>query len=516
MLLVCWKISANFWQTICAIGHTPMPLSVFDSTPTTMRKATLLFLIPLFLSSGIFAQTGNPCLRTYEILKTQTATSPEDLVPGAIVFLSQSYLDQLKTGVYSRDASGLRHYDYIRPGTREEIREGLNELASENEILGPDGNVYKATQTAAGVHFFKPKKGFHGNYEPNWKDPYLVIPPGLNPVDVRYSEGVPMQVLEFQPSFLRLRVEEAEWVFFTGYPEIASVFDSEQVRKRLAEKQLMANTLIGTEFMIEINKPVRFLSSLQESASDPEQPIRRMEVVIKEAVVEQNRVLLGYGNPITYLVLDSDTDADFLDLNCIRESILRNLLEDPEALSRSDRELSDLMLRDVPVEEWSQNQELVQALSKRFRLQRDDRFQHGWYEHALLMREEIKRETFLAARLRNDGACFVQSHFASTRGLYHTRIELESRSGVLISSRIPTMDDRSARSRAGSWVTETILFTDEADRRLLQELVDEPDRPILVRYVAGGSYFKEAELSPEYRRIIRDMYLMSELVRYRE
>lgn len=78
------------------------------------------------------------------------------------------------------------------------------------------------------------------------------------------------------------------------------------------------------------------------------------------------------------------------------------------------------------------------------------------------------------------------------------------------------MDERSARSRAGSWVTETISFTDETDRRLLQELVDEPDRPILVRYVAGGSYFKEAELSPEYRRIIRDMHLMSELVRYRQ
>lgn len=494
-----------------------MTLCVFDSTPTTMRKAILLlFFTPLLLSSGIFAQSGNTCLRTYEILKTQTATSPEDLVPGAIVFLSQAYLDQLKTGVYSREASGLRHYDYIRPGTREEIREGLNDLASENEILGPDGNVYKASQTTPGIHFFKPKKGFHGDYDPNWKDPYLVIPPGLNPVDVRYSEGVPMQVLEFQPSFLRLRVEEEEWVFFTGYPEIASVFDSEQVRKRLAEKQLMANTLIGTEFMIEINKPVRFLSSIQESSSELEQPIRRMEAVIKEAVVEQNRVLLGYGNPVTYLVLDADTDADFFDLACIRESILRNLLADPEALSHADRELSEVMLRDVPVEEWSQDQELVQSLSKRFRLQRDDRFEHGWYEHALLMREEIKRETFLTARLRNDGVCSVQSHFASTRGLYHTRIELESRSGVLISSRIPTMDERSARSRAGSWVTETISFTDETDRRLLQELVDEPDRPILVRYVAGGSYFKEAELSPEYRRIIRDMHLMSELVRYRQ
>lgn len=481
-----------------------------------MRKATLLFFIPLLLSSGIFAQSGNECLRTYEILKTPTATSPEDLVPGAVVFLSQSYLDKLKTGVYSREASGLQHYDYIRPGTREEIREGLNKLASENEILGPDGNVYKATQTAPGIHFFNPKKEFHGVYEPVWKDPYLIIPPGLNPVDVRYSEGVPMQVLEFQPSFLRLKVEEEEWVFFTGYPEISSVFDSEQVRKRLAEKQLMANTLVGTEFLIEINKPIRFLSSLQEEASDPEQPIRRMEVVIKEAVVEQNRVLLGYGNPVTYLVLDSETDADFFDLACIRESILRTLLADPLAMSQADRSLSELMLRDVPVEEWSQDQELVTALSKRFRLQRDDRYEYGWYEHALLMREEIKRETFLTARLRNDGTCYVQSHFSSTRGLYHTRIELESRSGVLISSRIPTMDDRSIRTRAGSWVTETITFTDEGDRRLLQELVDEPDRPLLVRYVAGGSYFKEVELSPEYRCIIRDMYLMSELVRYRE
>lgn len=481
-----------------------------------MRKATLLFFISLLLSPIGQAQTANACLRTYEILKAKSATSLEDLVPGAIVFLSQAYLDQLKTGVYSRQTSGLSHYDYIRPGTREEIRDGLDDLASENEILGPDGNVYKTTQTSPGIHFFKPKKDFHGEYEPVWKDPYLVIPPGLNPVDVRYSEGVPMQVLEFQPAFLRLRVEEEEWVFFTGYPEIPIVFDSEKVRKRLAEKQLMANTLVGTEFLIEINKPVRLLSSLQEQSSEPEQPIRRMEVVIKEAVVQQNRVLLGYGNPVTYLVMDSETDADFFDLECIRESILRNLLADSEALAQADRQLSEIMIRDVPVAAWSQNQEIVQALSRRFRLQRDDRFEHGWYEHALLMGEETNRETFLTATLRDDGECVVQSHFASTRGLYHTRIELESPSGVLISSRIPTMDERSIRSRAGSWVIETIAFTDEADRRLLQELVDEPDRSILVRYVAGGSYFKEAELSPKYRRIIRDMYLMSELVRYRE
>lgn len=480
-----------------------------------MRKATLLFFLPLFLSSGIFAQSPNSCYRPFEILKAQSTTSPEELVPGAIIYLSQTYLHHLSTGKYSREASGLQHYEYIRPGTREEIRSGLDEIAAENEILGPDGNIYREALTAPGTHFFKPKKGFHGDYEPIWEDPFLRIPPGLTPVDVRYSEGVPLQVLEFQPSFLRLRVEEEEWVFFTGYPEIPTVFDSEQVRKSLAQKQVQANALIGTEFLVEINKPIQFLSSLQEEEPARGQPMRRMEIIIREAIVRQDQVLLGFGDPIQYLVLDAEADADFYDLTCIRESILSHLLSNPSALAEADRRLTDIMLRDVPVEQWSQDQTLVMALSTRFRLQRDDRLEHGWYEHALLMQDDLDKETYLTARLRDDGACYLQSHYASTRGLYHTRVELESRVGTLISSRVPTMDDRSNRTKNGSWTIETIMFTSDNDRRLLQELVDEPDRSILVRYVAGGSYFEEKELTPTYRQIIRDMYLMSELVRYR-
>lgn len=479
-----------------------------------MRNSILLLISVCLFPVSIWAQS--PCQRTYEVLKTRTTTTIEDLSIGSVLFLSDEYLMNLRTGEYSAEESGLRHFEYIRPGTRSELRDGLNELASESEIMGPDGNVYRQVMTKAGTHFFRTKTGFHGDYEPKWQDPNLIIPPGLVPVDVRYSEGVPMQVIELASSFIRLRVEEEEWVFFTGYPEISDLFDSQEVRRKLAEKQRLADNLIGGEFLLEFNRQIQFTPAPQQEGTEPASPIRRMEVVITEAIAQTDRVLLGFGNPVSYMVLKEDTDMDFLDLACVRESLLREALADPEAYQATNRQLSEVVARGVPVEEWSQDEQLVMGLSKRFRLQRDDRREFGWYEHVLMMKDGRDRETFLTARLRNDGACYLQSQFASRRGLYHTRIELETDRGTRVSERIPTMDDRSSRIKSGAWTIERILFTDQMDQELLRILIQNPQVPMLVRYIAGGSFFEEVTLGPEYREIIRDVYLMSQLVRYQE
>ncbi|MDP5169712.1 MAG: hypothetical protein NWR72_05665 [Bacteroidia bacterium] len=478
-----------------------------------MRKFILQALFCL-ITPTIFGQNQQACLRTYDLLKTTTLTSPGDLTPGAVVFLSRSYLESLQSGVFLREPSGLRHFDYLRPGTREEIRDGLSSEAAANGVLGPDGNVYSEVQTPPGWHFFKPKKGFHGDYEPTWRDPALIAPAGVIPVDVRQADGMPLRVLEFQPSFLRLRAGEEEWVFFTGYPDISFVFDSEKVRNKLAEKQRMANALIGQEFLIETNQTLRYLPTLGVAAIAFPPAVRNLELKIEEALVDHKQVLLGFGEPRQYLVLDQSSDARFYDLACLRESVRRALLSDPDQLEESNRKLSELMLNNVPVDTWSRDEYLVNALKSRFRLQKNDLADHRWYEHALLMRDDLYRQTFLTACLREDGACFLQSHFASERGLYHTKIEVVDRREELRSSRIPTLDDRSSRKKIGNWTVETITFTGDIDKQLMAKLVDEPQKPIMVRYIAGGSFFQEVELLPEYREVIRDMYLLSELIRF--
>ena len=478
-------------------------------------RISFLLLFLLCFSLGV-VQSQTSCQRSFELLKTPVSTAVEDLTIGSVLFLSDSYLSKLRAGTYDAEESGLRHFAYIRPATRSELKEGLDKLASETEMLGPDGNVYRQVETRSGTHFFRTRKGFHGEYEPTWRDPNLIVPPGLVPVDARSKDGVPLQVIEVTASFLRLRVEEEEWVFFTGYPEISDLFDSQQVRKKLAEKQGLATNLIGGEYLLEFNRQVKFCAGPQAEGVEPATPIRRLEVVITDAIAQADRVLLGLGTPTTYLILEPDSDLDFLDLTCLRESLVRDALAEPQHYTEVSHKLSEVILREIPVEVWSQDEILVSELTKRFRLQRDDRKEFGWYEHVLMMQNGMGRETYLTAKLRSDGACYLQSQYASPRGLYHTRIEVQTDLGPRVSERIPTMDDRSIRIRSGAWTIERILFTDPMDQELLRILVKHPNVSLTVKYIAGGSFFEEKILDSQYLGIIRDSYLMSRLVQYRE
>ncbi len=479
-----------------------------------MRK--LILHLPLcMLFANLVAQNPEACLRTYELLKSPTLTQLEELVPGTIVYLSVPYVEALRAGVFDREVSGIRHYEYLRPGTREELREGLGLQAAEVQVLAADGNVYKEVQAKPGQHFFKPKRGFHGDYQPEWRDPFLHVPAGMDPVDLRNADGQPLRVLEFQPGFLRLRAGSEEWVFFTGYPDLPFVIDTERVRARLSEKQRLANALLGQEYLIELNQTLRFLPGMAEKPQTFGPEIRHLELRVEEVFVDHQKVLLGYGEPRNYLVLDQDSDAKLYELPCLRESYQRALLADPGRLEASNQQLNRVMLAQVPVAEWSQDLALVQALESRFRLQQDDRASFRWYEHLLLLRDDLYRQTFLTARLREDGQCHVQSQYSSKRGLYHTRIQVESGREPLESNRIATLDPRSSRQRIGEWTVEKVSFDDAMDRPLLIALAAQPEQPVRVRYVAGGSFYEEIELSPFYREIIRDVYLMSELIRYR-
>lgn len=470
--------------------------------------SALLLLLPVFA----FPQPSAPCELSITLFQQLSVTQPEELKPGAVVYISGSYLRSLQTGVYARQSSSMRHYEYLRPGTREELRDGLNEAGCETCVLGPDGNVYRQTPTPPGVHFFKPKSGFHGEYEPQWRDPHLILPTGLDPVDVRNSEGKPFRVLEFQPSFLRIRSLEEEWVFFTGYPDLAEVFETEGVREKLAEKVRQAKTWVGKEVLIERQGSLDFRPGLLAPAQPFAEEIRHLEIQVEEVEVQGGEVLLGFGLPRQYVVIGPQTRATFRELACVKEQFRQFFLAHTDPVL--EQQLTDLMLNDVPVATWSRNQELVEALQNRFRLQQDDRLEHSWYEHALLMRPDLYRETYLTAKLRDDGLCFVQSHYSSRQGLFHTRIELMGAARPVTSSRVSTMDPRSRRQKIGDWTLETIDFDFDTDRRLLLALADEPHKPILVRYSAGGSFFQEVTLPASFREIIRDAWLMAQLIEF--
>lgn len=485
-----------------------------SSAKTIVMRPLLLVISFLAISLSLLGQQDPACLRTYDLLKTPTLTKPSDLNSGSVVFLSRTYLDALRRGVFATEPSGLKHYEYLRPASRDELRDGLSAEA-EDQIIAGDGNVYHEVRTVPGVHFFTPKPNFQGDLHPAWQDPFLQVPAGLNPIDVSHADGIPLQVIEYDPEYLRLQSPEAEWIFFTGYPELSFVFDSEPVRKRLAEKQRLAEALVGQSFQVELKESLRYRPELEADPIQYPSSVHNLEITVEEVLADHEQVLLGYGTPRKYLVLDEASDARLYDLSCLRTRQREVVMEDPAQMNAINQALDAIIDENRPIEVWANNDQLVQDLQNRFRLPQDDQAAVRYFEHAFMHQDDLYRKTYLTAILREDGEAFLQSHYASERGLYHTRIEIEIDGNVWESTRISTLDQRNQRSQVGGYTVEEITFDEPADQAMLPTLAARADQPLRVKYVAGGSFVKEEPLPEAFRMVIRDVYLMSQLIRYR-
>ena len=180
-------------------------------------KSTLIALCISLFALISSAQDYAQCERDYSLLQQSVETLPEEILPGKELFLSQFYLESIESGYFKDTPSGMRHWTYIRPASRKELKDmTVNDNSSEK--VGKDGNVYGLSITPPGVHFFRPTEVFEGNYSPSWNDPELDIPVGLMPVNVLQYNNRLFVVKEKHDDYVLVEVAGNMLVFYPGYP----------------------------------------------------------------------------------------------------------------------------------------------------------------------------------------------------------------------------------------------------------------------------------------------------------
>ena len=116
------------------------------------NSTTVILFLVLFVPY-LSAQSDQKCRRDFDLLKTPISEQANEFFPGSTFFLKKSYLEDLASGAFETKLSGLKHYEYLRPASRKELRQ-MEVEDSQIEKVFSDGNVYNLTSTSPSFHFF--------------------------------------------------------------------------------------------------------------------------------------------------------------------------------------------------------------------------------------------------------------------------------------------------------------------------------------------------------------------------
>lgn len=457
-----------------------------------------------FLSS--YGQHIEPCRVDYSPLQKVISMSEEDMQVGTYVYLSRSYLRDLALEMFKQIPSGQIYYAYVRPASKQELKDQAIE-GSLREVIGKDGNVYVRSVPQPTFHFFRPNAAFEGVYQPHWEDPDQVIPLGLEPVDITLYADVPLFIRQRTDDYVLLESGANALVFYIGFPNLDYLFETESRREEVIAKQSVSESFIDRTYLMRQNPLAPFRSANEATApSELFAQNQLTEISFTAARAYDNLVCLEYGDRgIDSLLISDTTRFELYEPGCVaalranyREEIALQAEEEDTKLAKALRSSRS----------WRKDSELAKTLSRRFWVD-----EQGVYHHLLLPVEP--REAFLSARLHADGDLWLQSHYASPEGLYHTRlvIYVGNRRDSSMTSRISTTDGRHKRYYDGDWVVEEISFTDDADADYLATIAQNAHRNIRVRYKAGGIYFADHVLADIYKRQIRDCWMLSEMLK---
>ncbi|TAE47842.1 MAG: hypothetical protein EAZ89_16795 [Bacteroidetes bacterium] len=423
---------------------------------------------------------------------------------GTKVYFRPEYLRMLALNAFDNKPSGLLEYQYVRPASRQEIKSG--EVADHpKEIVGEDGNIYVSLPAPSSAHFFIANAAFKGKYDPYWEDPDLVIPVGLEPIDVAPISDQAMRVLSVRPNHVLLETAEGKQiVFFRGYPPIEAVFFSEKAWKQLQQKQEYAAALTGRSFWISENGEQAFRSPSRDAVRMG-MPKDAREILVSGSRSSAEGVALALGADGRDSLRISEASLFLLyDAGCVsqlrqnyRQEVAREVVSDDPLLSKAsvgEVSVSDPALR--------------RALEKRFRIETGP--EGARYIYLPEPEANPARDTYLRAEVDGNGNVSLTSHLASEKGLYHTRIILYTGKDSLFSSRIPTLDPRNQRGYFEGWMVEEIHFTDRQDAELVQAIARHSGGPLRVRFTAGGSFYREILLPTAFCEQIRDAWLLSQ------
>ena len=489
--------------------HSFSPLSFLLSC-----CCVLVFLLASAVS--LSAQEIKDCLRDYSLLQQQSRTQWEDLVPGTSLYLNEGYLRKLKYGAFDELGSSIAYFEYVRPATRKEIRLGKVE-DFRLEAVGVDGNVYVAKQARGGDHFFHPNAAFEGLYYGDKGDSTLLLPVGLEPLDVMDMEGMPLILTERTTQYLRLEFRGEPVIFYLGYPGFGYVLDTEQVQVAVEDKSSLAKALIGRTFLIRNQSPLRFRSSPQGDDHLLNAERKELKIHVTNTMADRDQVLLiTRAESPNYLVLDEDSDFLLFDASCITDKKEQHRIQIQAESEEQGINLRISQLLSDTLDEWTTDPWASEVIGRRFALEGKTTSGPRKLRYLLGDRSNRGRQSFLTAEVDELGTCWMVSQFASHDGLYHTRVIVYLEGDSLFSSRIPALDKRNQRTYKQGWVVERLVLDEDQDRKLLQTIAQSKEGEIRIRFTSGGSYFFETILSPQDHQQIRDVWMLSKMIRRKQ
>ena len=397
--------------------------------------------------------------------------------------------------------------------SRKEVKTQLVQQTHVERVLA-DGNVYGLRVTPPDVHFFAAKKGFLGHYLPKWEDPYMVVPLGLSPIDIRKFKDASFRIKEKDPDYLLMEAAGIELIFFSGYPETNEVFDAGTVVDQLVEKKAMAESLIGKRFLVQRHPTLQVRLDPKGNEQAPQTQLDEFEMQVKKVLVSHQEVLLGFGeSQLSWLVLDKKAEFPLYDVECLDREMAFRLTYRSEEDEAKSQQLNDLLKSEKVVEKLSQEKWIGEAMQKRFvqnhRLAREGK----WFEYAWLPRGDLA-SSFLTVLVNPQGDLKLVSRFAAEKGLFHTKLEVYINGETYKSTRISTLDKKHhIRDRKGPLFIETLHFPVGKNEALIEAIARHADQPITVRYQAGGSFYEDLPLDQAYKEGIRDAWIYAMLLR---
>ncbi|MEO0468859.1 MAG: hypothetical protein AAF206_04495 [Bacteroidota bacterium] len=191
------------------------------------KRVILSILVAILLASPLWSQDFSDCELDFYLAKQQIEPQRNDFQSGLTVRLSEQYLKAVEKNIYGQKISGMSYYAYVRPASNREIKSGL--LPDQHrQIMSDDGNVYGLRATKGNEHFFRPGDLFRGDYRPEWHDPELILPMGLEPIEIADLTNQNLVILDKQPEFILLEADGQHIVFYPGYPEAEEAFDTRE------------------------------------------------------------------------------------------------------------------------------------------------------------------------------------------------------------------------------------------------------------------------------------------------
>lgn len=474
-----------------------------------MNRAFWCKILLVFLSYWQWGVGQNvaDCELSYARLQATVEVDEAQIRPGKQVQLSDIYLQKLSDGTYAQVQGELRHYEYVRPATKKEIRKGKVN-GSTKEKVGRDGNIYVDVPLAPDVHFFEATPAFNGDYAATWKRQEMILPVGVVPIDIGPFATEPIKVLAREPDYVLLESAGRQVIFYRGFPALDEVFDTPEVQGQLAEKRHEAERWLGRKVLIrrphELVSPPYGQSGAWVWAENQEQPQKIQSVI----AVDRNMVTFGMVDQRRTLRLSDTSQLRLFDADCVarhQEDYLDSLRR---VFSRQEVQLE--MFAKVSASQWAENLDLKRHLAGRFG---PTSWPDSTATYRYLLQPAHSSQPHVYPQVDQKGHCWLVSHYLSEEGLYHTRLRVFVGNDSMDTQRVSPVDRRNQRSYRGQHIIEEVAFDHPKDEAIMAAIAQAGEKPVRIKFIAGGDFYREVRLPALYRSAIRDAWMWAQTLR---